>query len=72
MSHSDDHGRNDSPRESRATPEGRRRGRIIIPLVILLIIAGIFLYTLLVGMGAEEAEEVGAPAPAPVVATALS
>ena len=69
MSHSD-HGRHESPEEGGVTPEGRRRGRILIPLVILLVIAVIFIYTLVVGMGAEEAEEVGAPAHAPVVATA--
>ncbi|CCG04261.1 hypothetical protein [Blastococcus saxobsidens] len=71
MSHPDDHGRNDRPEEAGGTPEGRRRGRILIPLVILLVIAAIFAYILLVGLSNDDAaEDIGAPAPAPVVATA--
>ena len=70
MSHSPDHGRNDPHRDGRPTPEGRRRGRILIPLVILLVIAVIFIYLLVVGMSADDAEQIGAPAHPPVVATA--
>ncbi|MDK3256542.1 hypothetical protein [Blastococcus capsensis] len=71
MSHPDDHGRDDRPEAAGASPEGRRRGRILIPLAILLVIAAVFAYILLVGTSNDEAaEDIGAPASAPVVATA--
>ena len=65
-----EHGRDDRPGAAGGTPKGRRLGRILIPLAILLVIAAVFAYILLVGTSNDEADEIGAPAPAPVVATA--
>ncbi|TYP90741.1 hypothetical protein [Blastococcus xanthinilyticus] len=61
---------NDRPEQAGGSPEGRRRGRLIIPLVIALVLVVIFGWLLIVGLGADEAEEVGAPTPAAVVAAA--
>ena len=70
MAHPDDHGRDGRPEAAGGTPKGRRLGRILIPLAILLVLVAVFAYVLIVGTSNDEAEEIGAPAPAPLIATA--
>ena len=70
MSHPERHDRNDGP-EGAGTPRGRRLGRILIPLAILLVILGIFAYILLVAQSGPGDEQVydnegAGPIPAPV------
>ena len=57
MSHPEHHGRNDG-HEGAGTRKGRRLGRILIPLAILLVIAGIFAYILLVAQSGPGDEQV--------------
>ncbi|MDP5184465.1 hypothetical protein QOZ88_17655 [Blastococcus sp. BMG 814] len=43
--------------EGEGTPKGRRLGRVLIPLGILLVILGIFTYILVVTLGATGDDE---------------
>lgn len=67
-------GPDDPDRRTReSTPKGRRWGRFL-PLLLLLIIAVIVGYMLLVGLGSDEDDEVfdsGSPAPAATVVAGL-
>lgn len=47
----------DDRSEGEGTPKGRRLGRVLIPLGILLVILGIFTYILVVSLTSTEDEE---------------
>ncbi|MGY1836141.1 hypothetical protein ACI79P_13615 [Blastococcus sp. SYSU DS0510] len=62
-----DHRSADDERDREGTPKGRRLGRVLIPLGILLVIAVIFTYMLVVAQGQTEVEEEGQGAASPGV-----
>ncbi|WP_347057332.1 hypothetical protein ABC795_11555 [Blastococcus sp. HT6-30] len=53
MAHPHDDGRQD-PADGHGTSKGRRLGRVLIPLAILLVLAAIFTYILVVAQTGDE------------------